>query len=1113
MTNHPKLTLPRTANVAVLIALLLSLNHPAQAGQLPDRLEQKPSQPLVQTSPFPAPTANDVTFVVDDSPGLDTGCTFRSGGPLRFEIPVTRFVGDVQKLLDAGAIERTAVLEMPAFDVDFDGAPGLPPERDLVTFNGVVVEPQFLSGGNNLWKLNGFKVPVETILFPPDPGDGHQIQPRMNRVEISIDILSPPDEENWCTSIDWAALRIKAARPNLFVHGIFPAANGWSPVWTGGLNTLGIPSATIEMGRLDSIGANAGKIANRVAILKNRWGVDALNIVSHSKGGIDSRHYIETSEDITRLIQIGTPNAGSPLADYLEAGAFTLLGPSLTFVANALAGGPGGYQLTVIYMTLLYNPWHLSNRETKYHSVAGVYSGGGPLYTFLNAILPGDDDTIVPKWSVHALPYGEKTLFFSTGENEQASHIGQTGSQGIFDDLLLLTRTPQDKSPFVQGMQEVPGVAVPTSIVTGTLRQGEGQTRTVPVDHAGPGSFVMFYGTGDLNMTLTSPSGQHIGPGTPGIVFEAKEATEGFKSEAYHLGNMEVGVWTVAIAGATIPDPPGAETYFISAWLETSTISLAAASRASSYSAGQPVVIEATLRDGAAPLVNANVTATFRLPNDTFVNVLLQDSGASPDLVANDGIYTGALSQTALGGIYQVGITASGGSPAFSRSAFLVVPVSASTSHFTGIITDQGVDTNQNSLFDQLAVDVEIAVTQQANYFIVGQLETESGQLLGSVSMRRALSPGTSVVRLAFDGRAIFRQGVDGPYRLNGLRLAEETPAGDVLPLDIRQDVYHTAAYSYRSFERDAIYLAGTGQDDGIDTNNNGLFDLLSVGIDVDLLVGGQYEWTARLVDKNGTEIGFASRSGFLPAGPGSLALVFDGTAIGRNGVDGPYRVVDLLIFGSGKSEVVFDAYTTKPYTAQQFEGFEGVTPLSLSPAHVWVGLKNSDDVGTQFDLKVEFLKNGSPVASGLQRCVTGVALNPALAKETIVPFDAFGAVPIASGDVLALRVSTRIGTTPAGAKCSGPGGSHNSALALRLYHDSASRASRFDATLPPSPNKDLYLHSDGGPCGGTQGTNRILDANAPAAANAKCKDSGKVNFAGGNPFSVIGTWSLAPLP
>ena len=183
-------------------------------------------------------------------------------------------------------------------------------------------------------------------------------------------------------------------------------------------------------------------------------------------------------------------------------------------------------------------------------------------------------------------------------------------------------------------------------------------------------------------------------------------------------------------------------------------------------------------------------------------------------------------------------------------------------------------------------------------------------------------------------------------------------------------------------------------------------------------------------------------------------------------------------------------------------------TALSAaSPAHVWIGLKNSDNQGTNFDLKVELLKNGNVVASGLQRCITGVTRNPSLAKEAIIAFDPFSAVDVDSGDVLALSVSTRIGTNPDDTKCAG----HNSAAGLRLYYDSTGRPSRFDATITPDPSQDYYLHSDGTVCGSAQSsgvTTRFLDTTAPTAANPRCKDSGSVSFSGGNPFSLIGTWS-----
>jgi len=58
----------------------------------------------------------------------------------------------------------------------------------------------------------------------------------------------------------------------------------------------------------------------------------------------------------------------------------------------------------------------------------------------------------------------------------------------------------------------------------------------------------------------------------------------------------------------------------------------------------------------------------------------------------------------------------------------------------------------------------------------------------------------------------------------------------------------------------------------------------------------------------------------------------------------------------------------------------------SLSDLHVWVGLKNSDDQGTYFDVRAEIRKNGAMIASGETKNIQGVTRNPDQAKEVAVP-------------------------------------------------------------------------------------------------------------------------------
>ena len=165
-------------------------------------------------------------------------------------------------------------------------------------------------------------------------------------------------------------------------------------------------------------------------------------------------------------------------------------------------------------------------------------------------------------------------------------------------------------------------------------------------------------------------------------------------------------------------------------------------------------------------------------------------------------------------------------------------------------------------------------------------------------------------------------------------------------------------------------------------------------------------------------------------------------------------------------------------------------TDCPLAPATLWVGLKNSDDQGTKFDVQVRVYRSLSdpvdqPIAAGLTRCVAGVTRNPNLAKEVPVEFSQHVA------GSYAIRVFTRIGTNADDTKCLGPGGSHHNALGLRLYFDASSRPTRIGNPL-------LYLHDT---------TPRdLLSTVAPGAGPTKQEDSTHINVATGNPWRQVGT-------
>ncbi len=156
----------------------------------------------------------------------------------------------------------------------------------------------------------------------------------------------------------------------------------------------------------------------------------------------------------------------------------------------------------------------------------------------------------------------------------------------------------------------------------------------------------------------------------------------------------------------------------------------------------------------------------------------------------------------------------------------------------------------------------------------------------------------------------------------------------------------------------------------------------------------------------------------------------------------------------------------------------------ALSPAKVWVGLKNSDDVGVRFDLRAEVYYNGTTlVGSGELPSVIGGSSGFNNAKLDSIPLSLPASVGVAPGDTLSIKLLVRNA-------CSGSG--HNSGTA-RLWFNDAAANSRFDATVDDQGGDDYLL--DGGVLGTSAGAGpkKTIDV----SAGAKC-----------SAYKPFGTWT-----
>ena len=195
-----------------------------------------------------------------------------------------------------------------------------------------------------------------------------------------------------------------------------------------------------------------------------------------------------------------------------------------------------------------------------------------------------------------------------------------------------------------------------------------------------------------------------------------------------------------------------------------------------------------------------------------------------------------------------------------------------------------------------------------------------------------------------------------------------------------------------------------------------------------------------RLLAANARYLGFRLGSAIFlhgsggTANPPTLAL----STLAPAGTTAKYQDSPALAFASGNPWLAVGTWKSPP-------GLGSGTLSALGAAQVWLGLKNSDDIGTNFDLRVEAYKNGTLVAAGQTLCIQGITRNADLAKALTVAFPALTATTFDGvTDVLSLKVLTRIGTTAAGAACGG----HSNAVGMRLYFDAASRNAQFAATF-----------------------------------------------------------------
>jgi triacylglycerol lipase len=225
------------------------------------------------------------------------------------------------------------------------------------------------------------------------------------------------------------------ALPVILIHGYNEPPSVWSQ-WQHRLDADGIRFCTVSFSD-DECGSaldHSHELSQIVQQVKSWTPHNKVNMVGHSKGGLDARKYLANSgtNDVANLIMIGTPNSGDPLANEV------LSTPGLTFDFFNLACRPAldDFKIDADDTQVPANP------HTDYHAIAGNWDPSSSHFcTFfwplsltsnrLGELGAVPNDGLVPISSVESAPNSTSLGHTSNCHTDLLSDAEYTLSQDI----------------------------------------------------------------------------------------------------------------------------------------------------------------------------------------------------------------------------------------------------------------------------------------------------------------------------------------------------------------------------------------------------------------------------------------------------------------------------------------------------------------------------------------------------------------------------------------------------------------------------------------------------------------------------------------------------------
>jgi hypothetical protein len=238
----------------------------------------------------------------------------------------------------------------------------------------------------------------------------------------------------------------------------------------------------------------------------------------------------------------------------------------------------------------------------------------------------------------------------------------------------------------------------------------------------------------------------------------------------------------------------------------------------------------------------------------------------------------------------------------------------------TGAIYDKGVNSDEDEFYDSLDIGVEVNVTAAGTFKVTvsGLYDSESNTIDVSNQNSTSLDVGSQVVYVSLDGTSIFESKLN-PVNVSSINLYDES--GTLM--DSLSNISLSGTYYFGDFGLLPARFTETIYDEGVDTDDNGYYDYLNLGVEVNVTTAGTYTVDAGgLYDTSYNYVSVQTKnSTYLDVGIHVVYLELDGTEIYANYVN-PTTIAQIYLYDESNATlgVLYDLTLPTSYSYDQFQ-------------------------------------------------------------------------------------------------------------------------------------------------------------------------------------------------